>query len=327
MNLSRATSITHEHLLAIINTECDRFQGEPIRILDAGCGDGELIAYLQENLPLLKPTKKFEIYGYDVCDSGVQCGCFFANTLNFLNSKFNGIKWSERLNLISEVESLPYQDGFFHIIISNQVLEHVNNHDLFFSQIKRTLCSEGFSVHLFPLKHYIYEGHLHLPFVHRILNYDILFSYIRWLSRFGFGKFQKHKKDMKVNINTYTERHADYMIHFTNYVSYKEVLLLGKKHHLRSSFKYTNEFYIRKIRSVLRLRPKYSYKRNRSAIVGMLSVLFLKNIFQALLYFWKIRRCIRKNYEDSVIISLRSPRCQQPLSLLSIFTVFAAARV
>ena len=40
-------SITHKHILSIINTRINgRSNGDTIRIVDAGCGNCELIAYL-----------------------------------------------------------------------------------------------------------------------------------------------------------------------------------------------------------------------------------------------------------------------------------------
>jgi len=65
-------STTHDHLLAIVNTECRRFtSGETVRVLDAGCGKGALMQWLREKLPELRPDLRFKVYGFDVCDHGV----------------------------------------------------------------------------------------------------------------------------------------------------------------------------------------------------------------------------------------------------------------
>ena len=85
----RAKSFTHLHLLAIINTELSRMSKiKTIRILDAGCGDGFLMAYLQEGIRILRPDINFEIYGFDVSDHGVQPSDFFSNATKMLSSKF-----------------------------------------------------------------------------------------------------------------------------------------------------------------------------------------------------------------------------------------------
>jgi SAM-dependent methyltransferase len=261
--------------------------GSVVRLLDAGCGDGELILYLAKNLPLLNESLNFEIYGFDVSNHGVQKESFLYKTIANLEGQIPELSWRERISYISVGETWCYPDEFFDVIISNQVLEHVNDHELFFSEIYRTLQEDGFSVHLFPLKHYIYEGHLLLPFVHRIKNYSILFSYIKCLSLLGMGKFKGHKKSTGITLQMYAERHADYMHYFTNYISYKDALWLAKKYKMRISFKYTHEFYVRKALSMISIRSGYKYKRNRSSIIDWISLMILRYISSVTLFLEK----------------------------------------
>jgi SAM-dependent methyltransferase len=280
MLLTPPKSMTHAHLLSVVHTEMSyrAVSGSVVRLLDAGCGDGELIIYLAKNLPVLNKSLSFEIYGFDVSDHGVQKENFLYNTIANLEKQFPEIPWRERISYISLGGKWCYPDEFFNVIISNQVLEHVNDHGLFFSEIYRTLQKDGFSAHLFPLKHYVYEGHLLLPFVHRIKNYPILFSYIKFLSLLGLGKFKGHKKSTEISLEMYAERHADYMHYFTNYISYKDALRLAKKYKMRISFKYTYEFYTRKILSMISLRSGYEYKRNRSSIIDWISFMILRYV-------------------------------------------------
>ncbi len=52
--------IVYDHMLAIVNTECGRFDpGSTVRILDAGCGSGSLMQWLREKLPELRPELRF----------------------------------------------------------------------------------------------------------------------------------------------------------------------------------------------------------------------------------------------------------------------------
>jgi hypothetical protein len=55
MLLTPPKSITHAHLLSVVHTEMSyrSVSGSVVRLLDAGCGDGELIIYLAKSLPLL----------------------------------------------------------------------------------------------------------------------------------------------------------------------------------------------------------------------------------------------------------------------------------
>ena len=239
--VGRATTITYEHLLSIINTEVKRFsKRETVRVLDIGRGDGHLLAYLRENLPKLNPAMTFEIYGFDVKDHGVQKDGFLNNTVSYLSMMFPNVHWEERMAMICTDEPWACPNEFFQVVISNQVVEHVNDHHRYFSEIHQVLSWDGYSVHLFPLKSHIFEGHLLLPFVHRIINYDLLVEYIRWLSRLGLGKFRAHRREFGVALDEYGEAHADYMRHFFQLlITYREALRFGKKNGLRTSFIYT----------------------------------------------------------------------------------------
>lgn len=281
-------SITHEHLLSVVHAELGKISTQStIRLLDAGCGSGQLIAYLAESLPPLHPACSIEIYGYDVSNHGVQSQGFFDEAVNFLAERHPHIKWQERLKLIHLNDAWPFPSEFFDIIISNQVLEHINNHDLFFAELHRTLKSGGTSAHLFPLQHYFFEGHLHLPFVHWIMNHDVLVGYIKLLSWMGLGKYNSESDD---TLDNYSIRHADYMHYYTNYLSYSNTLQLAKRYNLRATFRYTQEFYIRKLRSLLGLKPSWEYPQRRSAIVDWLSVNTLKYISSITLFIEKSER-------------------------------------
>ena len=64
-------SITHVHLAAVLNSEVDTGRGL-VRVLDAGCGDGQMLEYLVSVLGDTRPDVRFEFYGFDVSDSAVQ---------------------------------------------------------------------------------------------------------------------------------------------------------------------------------------------------------------------------------------------------------------
>jgi len=277
--ISKAESITHQHLLSVLNTEIASLKmSGTVRILDIGCGDGLLIKYLTANIDFLNPALKFEIYGFDVDDHGVQSEGYFSKTIEVLEQSFPQIPWEDRLNVISADEPWPYPEAFFDIVISNQVLEHVVNHDMFFSEIRRTLCDNGVSVHLFPSKHCVYEVHLHLPWVHRISNHDLMVSYIRFLSRIGLGKYRKHNQEKPLSVEEFSQRHADYLFFFTNYLTCKEVHRIAKKNHLPSSFRYTKEFYTAKLRSLFGMKPVYKFEKDRSTLVDWFSLFFLRGV-------------------------------------------------
>jgi len=140
---------------------------------------------------------------------------------------------------------------------------------------------------LFPLSHYIYEGHLLLPWVHKIKHYDLLLAYIKLLSRIGLGKFRTFQQKYDTSLEDFSERHADYIHYFTNYISYNEVLKLAKWHKMRVSFKYTQEFYFRKIAIMMGKEPSFEYKHVRSIFVDFLAILLLKYISSITLFLEK----------------------------------------
>lgn len=287
--LERPKSITHQHLLSVVNTilKNTAASGPAVRLLDAGCGDGSLIGYLAANLPLLHPAPTFEIFGFDVHDHGVQETGFLSTAISALAARFPHVPWAERIVSVSVHDPWPYPDAFFDFIVSNQVLEHVQDHDYFFAQIHRTLKPGGCSVHLFPLKHCVREAHLHLPFASRVMNHDLLRGYIAWLSRMRLGKYPAQHRETGIALAAYAEQLADYMLHFTNYLKYHEVLLLGKKHHLRPSFRYTKEYYLSKARAVLGRPPSFAYSAEPSPLADRLSIFFLKFVSNVTLFLEK----------------------------------------
>ena len=153
------------------------------------------------------------------------------------------MEWGARVSSIADADPWPYAADSFDVVVSNQVLEHVRDHDRLFAETRRVLKDGGYAVHLFPLKHYVWEGHLLLPFVHRIGYYDLLRWYISCLSWLGLGKFRTHEREFGTTLPVFAERHADLLLHYCNYLSYRQVLALAKRHGLRPSFRYTKEFY------------------------------------------------------------------------------------
>lgn len=246
--LSKPKSITHAHLLGVILAEAGsrKSQGR-LRILDAGCGSGDLLAYLYEGLALLLPGLNVELFGFDVSNHGVQAVGFLSEAETRLRTVAPTVDWGARVCLIADCEAWPYESESFDMVVSNQVLEHVRDHQRFFLEQNRVLKAGGCGIHLFPLKGILWEGHLYIPIGHWIENWDVLRWWITICSRLGIGKFKKSG----MSLTQYSEGHADYLLHYTNYINKNELLRLSKNAGFRTSFAFTADFYKRKLRIVL----------------------------------------------------------------------------
>jgi SAM-dependent methyltransferase len=261
-------SVAYHQVLLILNSEIrSRPRAAHVRILDLGCGDGKLLAFLNVKLKQYNPGVRIDLYGFDVADGGVQSDGYLDRALKHLAETFPDQAWNSRISLIRSGERWPYEDGFFDYIFSNHVLEHVMDHTHVFSEMARVLARDGRSAHLFPLEHYWIEGHLHLPFVHWIRNHDLRFAYIKAASILGLGKFRAHRNSNDgYTLDNYAAEHADYINALTNYVTKDALLGLAKRAGFRCSFKYTEWFYINKLRSLLGLQARHHAASQRTGV-------------------------------------------------------------
>ena len=276
----KAASQTHFHLLSIINTEISRRDpspGETIRVLDVGCGDGMLLIYVSGALQACWPSLSFELYGFDVGDHGLQAPSFFRDALLRLEAAAPTVSWRDRLSLISENDPWPYGAGFFDVVVSNQVLEHVRNQPLFFSELSRVMRPHGFSAHLYPSRHCLVEPHLHVPLAHRIRDIELLDAWLRFWSKIGVSSYDgwaRARRDLQLSLDntleTYAREHTGFLVHLTNYKTQGETHQLAKASGQGSSFSYTGRYYSGKLQSVFgRKQPACYY--NGSPFLAMLA--------------------------------------------------------
>jgi len=261
-------SVVHHHVVAILNSEIDENK-KKVSILDVGCGNCFLMSLICRKLRELKPSLVVDIHGFDVSDSQVQESNFFEKSLDFLNKDIPEHEWENKLKMIETKDPWPYENDKFDFVVSNQVLEHVFDHNYFFGEMNRVLKSGGKGIHVFPLKHYFFEAHLYLPFVHRITNWDYLHSYIKLCSRVGLGRYNRHLEDNpNLTLDEFSKGHADFIVYSTNYITKKELYEVIKKSHLRASFRYTGWMYINKIRTILKMGVKYHYYYNKNIFIN-----------------------------------------------------------
>lgn len=91
-------------------------------ILDTGCGNGKMLAYLQQKTGA-------NIYGFDYSENAINT----ANDLNLVNAEF-------KTGVIGEIE---YPENKFDVIISMDTIYFANNIKEFVSQVKSWLKPDG----------------------------------------------------------------------------------------------------------------------------------------------------------------------------------------
>ena len=92
----------------------------PQKVLDVGCGDGGLIAYLQEKMG-------FQGYGVDISRKGTALAI-----RRGIESKVADIE-----------EGIPFSNNMFDLIIANEIIEHLRNPDYFLEEVRRILRKGG----------------------------------------------------------------------------------------------------------------------------------------------------------------------------------------
>jgi len=290
--LNRPESLTHQHLVSVINTFLADKKGSAsnIRILDLGCGNGHLVDFILSTLSQLKPDASFELYGLDAYDAGGQFEENMANTRTFLESKHPSLPWQDRLKFVSTKDAWPFKEDTFDFIISNQVMEHIKDHDLVFSEIRRTLKKDGTSIHLFPLKECLWEGHVYMPLVHKALNYDKMVFLMRAFAGMGFRKrfrLDREKYGWK-SLAEFAKDMSVVILSETNYLTYRQFLRVAKRQGLVISFTYSKNYVTAKLKSFFGRRA-YRYG-NGGGFADFLGFFFCKYLTSVTLVLRKMER-------------------------------------
>lgn len=275
-----ATSVTHLHILAVIQTELEVGERR-IRILDAGCGEGVLMAYLQANLAELNPGVAFEVYGFDVHDSLTEHAPSAEVVTANLRELLPAESWEGRVRYVSVEDEWPYPDDHFDVVVSNQVIEHVAELDFFLGELSRTMKPGSFSVHVFPLRRVLYEWHLKMPLVHLIEDFRLREKAIEALSRRGIGTYAEVRATDGIDAATYGRTRADFIQFGTFYRSWREIGRAAKGARLRATHRYTRGLYMQKLRTVFSRGETYRYTRRTAPLADWISFAVLPELVTA----------------------------------------------
>jgi len=258
-------SVTHQHLCSVVLTMLREGQVVPreqgrLHVLDVGCGDGGLVAHLQQELTRALPQMMVEIHGFDIGEQGFREDSQFTTTTRALAARAPQVDWKGRISIISDRDPWPYEDGFFDVAISNQVLEHVENLPQLLSELRRCLAPSGASIHLFPLSSCIIEAHCATPFAHWFQDYERRCDWIAMMSRMGIGSFRKDRAVLgHTDRRHHAEQTASYIECWTWYRDFPAIAKACSAAGLATSSGFTGHFFGAKIRSMLRLPPARHY--------------------------------------------------------------------
>lgn len=119
-----------------------------INILDWGCGRGRAVAKLR--------AAGFNAFGIDI-DERVML-----NGHQLFNDR--GLDPHALLRAADDLKCFP--DGFFHCIISDQVMEHLPDLEAVLREMARLTAVGGLGLHCFPGAKMLIEVHVNMPLVH-----------------------------------------------------------------------------------------------------------------------------------------------------------------
>ncbi len=156
----------------------DRSNSRQVRVLDYGCGNGEIVRSLR--------AKEIESFGcdvfYDGCDySELEQDALFGTAILKMNDG-----------------KIPFADNYFDSIVSNQVIEHVEDLDTTLAEFQRVLKPRGEILTIFPDKSNWNEVHCDIPFLHWFPKGSSPRVYYAFLLRsIGMGSFKGNKSPMQ----------------------------------------------------------------------------------------------------------------------------------
>lgn len=142
-----------------------------LRILDVGCGRGDTVAWLC--------GQGWDAHGIDICADYIERGRDYLR--NALRTD------PERLRLINDDFSYPFPAGSFDVVVSDQVIEHVEDLDPFAAEVARVSAPHAVGMHIFPARWRPVETHLLMPLVHWLPKGPARRKAISALLRAGWG--------------------------------------------------------------------------------------------------------------------------------------------
>ena len=132
------------------------------QILDFGSGRGALVKKLHD--------AKFKAVGCDILEWYVE----------YEGQRINELLLGTDL-VLSTDNTIPFNDGHFTTIVSNQVIEHISDLDAIALELHRVIKMDGLIYLLFPVKEALIEPHTKIPFLHYLNPTSVSFGILVWI--------------------------------------------------------------------------------------------------------------------------------------------------
>lgn len=176
------------------------------RILDYGCGAGEVVCDLVE--------KGLDAYGVDV---------FYGGAADLATVECTGLLGTRILHIPEGETTFP--DDHFDVVMCDQVFEHIASFDETLREITRILKPDGVFINVFPTAEVWREGHTGVPFIHRFNRTSpARLPYTRVLRTCGLGYF----KDSRTS-ETWARDNLDWIDRWVHYKPYRLVRQLFER--------------------------------------------------------------------------------------------------
>jgi ubiquinone/menaquinone biosynthesis C-methylase UbiE len=129
--------------------------GRSLKILDIGCGSGELLMALT--------ARGHEVHGYDLFPNRTRI-----EALQQALARSSARAAAGRVVISYSAKEIPFPDRQFDFAYANQVFEHVTHLGSILSECARVLRSDGHLIATFPFATTPFEQHVKLLFAHWI---------------------------------------------------------------------------------------------------------------------------------------------------------------
>jgi SAM-dependent methyltransferase len=150
--------------------------GDSMAVLDFGCGLGEKVRLLRQ--------EHVKCVGAEVFYSGS----------TWDESALTELIDSGVISPIPADGRLPFDDSSFDVIVSDEVIEHVEDLHRVATELNRVLRPGGRMYHQFPTSEILREVHIGIPFAHRLSPGSARFIFVLILRCAGLGSYKAEQR-------------------------------------------------------------------------------------------------------------------------------------